>query len=210
MPGAEAAHGAEVARWGGHAAGCCADDGLGDKGDDGGGVEAVEFGVEFRDEPFDVLLRGLVGELVLIRVRGADVRDGRQQERLVGESPREVARERDGAQGGAVPALLPRDEVPARQLPAFEKVLPGELHGRLHGFAAAADEEGLFQSVGVPVQDDGCEVLGWGCRVGARVHVAYASHLLRGCGDDFFVVVADAGDGGAGAGVDDGAAGGEG
>lgn len=42
------------------------------------------------------------------------------------------------------------------------------------------------------------------------MHVAYASHLLRGCGDDLFVAVADAGDGGAAAGVDDGAAGREG
>lgn len=160
VPGAEAAHGAEVARWGGHAAGRGADDGLGDEGDDGRGVQTVEFGVEFRDEALHVLRRGLVRELVLVRVRGADVRDGRQQERLVGDLPREVARERDGAQGGAVPALLAGDEVPARRLPAFEKVLPGKLHGRLHGFAAAADEEGLFQPVRVPGQDDGCEVFG--------------------------------------------------
>lgn len=59
-----------------------------------------------------------------------------------------------------MPALLAGDEVPARRLPAFEKVLPGELHGCLHGFATAADEEGLFQSVRVPGQDGGCEVLG--------------------------------------------------
>lgn len=42
------------------------------------------------------------------------------------------------------------------------------------------------------------------------MHVAYGSHLLHcGC-EDFGVVVSDAGDGGAAAGVDDGAAGREG
>lgn len=42
------------------------------------------------------------------------------------------------------------------------------------------------------------------------MHVAYGSHLLHCGGEDFVVVVADAGDGCAAAGVDDGAAGREG
>ncbi len=50
-----------------------------------------------------------------------------------------------------MPALLPGDEVPAREGALFEEVLPGELHGSVHGFAAAADEEGFGEAVGVPV-----------------------------------------------------------
>ncbi len=42
------------------------------------------------------------------------------------------------------------------------------------------------------------------------MHVADGLHLLEGGGEDFGVVVADAGDGGAAAGVEDGAVGGEG
>ena len=61
--------------------------------------------------------------------------------------------------------------------------------------------------MGVAVEDDGGEGFGGCGRVGACVHVAYVAHLLGRCREHFIVVVADAGDGGAAAGVDDGAVG---
>ena len=60
------------------------------------------------------------------------------------------------------------------------------------------------------MEDGGGEFFGGGGRVCACVHVAYGLHLQHCCREDFGVVVADAGDGGAAAGVDDGEAGGEG
>ena len=61
--------------------------------------------------------------------------------------------------------------------------------------------------MGVSVEDDGGEGFRGRGRVCACVDVAYVLHLLGRCRDHFFVVVADAGDGGATAGVDDGAIG---
>ena len=116
--------GAEVAGGGGHAAGCGADEGLGDEGDYGGGVEATEFGVEFGGEALDVLGFGFVGVLVLVGVGGAYVGDVGEQERLVRHFAGEVAREGHGADCGAVIALFPGDEVSALGAAGLEEVLP--------------------------------------------------------------------------------------
>ena len=66
------------------------------------------------------------------------------EERFVGYLTREITRERESAERGAVVTLLPRYEVPALRFSLFEEILPRELHGRVHGFAAATYEVGFF------------------------------------------------------------------
>ena len=83
-------------------------------------------------------------------------------------------------------SLTPGHEVPARGVGTFclVPVLAGELEGGIDGFAAAADEEGFAEVVGVVLEEESGEGFGGRGGVGACVDVGDGAHLGKGCFED--------------------------
>lgn len=210
VPIAHAPHGAEIPRRRGHTPARRADDRLRYKRYH---PALRQLGVQLPRQPRHVVRSALLRALVLIRVRGADEGDIRGQKRLEGHFPREIRAHAHRPDGTPMVSLPPRHEpLPSPHPPLADlvEILPRELERRVHGFGAAPHEERFREPEGVPVEDEVREGFRGEGRVGACVDVGDGLELgLRG-GEDFWVGVAEDGDGGAGAGVRYEGAGGEG
>ncbi len=146
---------------------------------------------------------------MLVIIRGADEGDVGELQRGVGDLAGQVRGDAHSAEGVAMVGLPTGNVVYALRLARGEEVLAGEFEGRVHGLAAAGDEEGGCEGVVGEGEERGGEGFGGGGRVRARVDVGDAGELRGGCVQDGGMRVPETSYGGAAAGVEDCTAGGE-
>ena len=124
------------------------------------------------------------------------------QERLeLGAAPF-VAAGGEGAEGVAVVALPPGDDMASGGLALFDEVLAGHLEGRLHRLGAAAHEVGVRNAGRGAANEVIGETLGNLGREEPRVGVGEAVDLGMDCGHHVGMTMAEAGHGRAAGGVE--------
>jgi len=198
---AQRAHALQVAAGRRDGAGGRADDGLGHERDHLVRADALEGRVQLGQQPVGVVVLGFGRDAVAILVARRDVAHVDQQRRELAAAPL-VAADRERAQRVAVVALAPRDEVGALLLADLDEVLARELQRRFDRLGTAGNEIDLVQ----PLRRMRDEVLGQ--RLGhvrreeAGVGVGELVDLLVHRSQHVGMRMAQAGDGGAAAGVE--------
>ena len=201
VPVADLAHTLEVAgRWR-RAALRGAADGFGDEGDHRLGAKRLDFCVEFGRQALTVGGERFAGAKVAIGVRRRDVVAWKQHR---GEllAPERIAADRQRAERVAVIALPAADEVLALRLAHLDAVLPRHFERSLHRLRAARDVIDMCDPVRRMCDQMIGETFGNLGREERAVHVGKLAHLLDDRRIDRWMPVAEAGYGGAAAGVD--------
>ena len=136
---AQLAHAAQVAGCGRDRALGGAADGLGHEGDDVLAAQLFDRRSQLLHQALAILLGTFARQAVAVFVTRRDMGHLDQQRRKL-LAPPGVAAHRQRAEGVAVVALAPRDEVAALRLADLDEVLARHLQRRFHGFGAAGDE----------------------------------------------------------------------
>ena len=125
-----------------------ADHRLDDESGDGLRPQLDDHRLELARDAQPVGLLALVRGLVAVGVARRDVPDAGDQQGLEGLAAREITAGRERADGIAVIALAPGDQVAALGLADLDKVLAGQLERRFHRLGAAGNEVGVSQITG--------------------------------------------------------------
>ncbi|KFA74370.1 hypothetical protein S40288_06678 [Stachybotrys chartarum IBT 40288] len=177
---------------------------LGDEGYHRPRPDPAELVVQLPHQPRGVRFLRLVLVPPAVVVRGAHEAHVVQQQRaVVGRLAGQVAAHAHGADRVPVVGLPPRDEPRPRRVALLHEVLPRELQRRVRGLAARPHQVRLGQAKRLAREQGVGQLLGAGRGVGHGVHVGDARHLLGDGSLHLGVPVADDGDGGARAGVED-------
>ncbi len=128
-----------------HRAQGCADDGLGHKGDDLIGAKFEDLVLQRLGGARRIRRLALARVLQAVCVARVDMMGFDQQRLELGAAPF-VAAGRQRAQGVAVIALTPRDDVPAPGLTLLHKILTGHFEGRLDRLRSATHQIDMVET----------------------------------------------------------------
>jgi hypothetical protein len=147
MPVADIAHAPEVAGRRCRAALRRATDRLGNEGNHSVRSQGLDLGFQLLRQPRTVGSDGFASPPVPIGIGRGDVM-GLKQHRSKLLPAHGVAADGKRAEGVAMIALSPSDEVPPLQLSLLDKVLPRHLQRGLHGLGTAGNKIDVIQAMG--------------------------------------------------------------